>query len=477
MVKPVFDEERAERVERFFGRHLRHMKGRWAGQPFILEPWQRDDIIYPLFGTIDPKTKRRHYREALIGVPRKNGKSELAAGMALYSLIADGEFAPEVYSVAGDRKQASLVFNTAADMVLASPTLRAACKVYRGGKVIEVRDINGIYRALSADADLQHGLNPSCAIIDEYHVHRNAEQYEAMRTGTAAREQPLIVTITTAGAEKRGPAWDLYEKGRDGKDPKMLFRWWGAPADVDLKDRKAWRAANPASWVSLDFLADQMPPSLPESVFRRLHLNQWYEGALGAWIPRDSWLKCIGTPEIDPSLPAVIGVDAASRQDTTAVALVQVGADGRFHTKVWSLEADEGLGYLDYSRLEDLLREICSTYQVTRLAFDPFQMIRTQQILGSEGLPTEVFPQSDQRMVPASQLLYDLVMEEKLVHDGDPLITEQVLAAGIRESARGWRLDKRKSSRPIDSVIALAIGCQLAQYETELSAGPRVLIV
>ena len=212
-------------------------------------------------------------------------------------------------------------------------------------------------------------------------------------------------------------------------------------------------------------------------MFRRLHLNEWYEGALGAWIPRESWLKCIGSPEIDPSLPAVIGVDAASRQDTTAVALVQVDQSGRFHSKIWSLDVDPDVGYLDYSRLEDLLREICSTYQVTRLAFDPFQMIRTQQILGSEGLPTEVFPQSDQRMVPASQLLYDLVMEEKLVHDGDTLVTEQVLAAGIRESARGWRLDKRKSSRPIDAVVALAIACQLAQFETELSAGPRVLIV
>lgn len=474
--KPVFDEARAVRVERFFERHLRHMKGRFAGQPFILEDWQRDEIIYPLFGTIDQKTKLRHYREALIGLPRKNGKSELAAGIALYMLLADGEFAPEVYSVAGDRKQASLVFNTAADMVLASPTLRAVCKVYRGGKVIEAREVNGIYRALSSDADLQHGLNPYCAIVDEYHVHKSSEQYEALRTGTAARENPLIVTITTAGEERQGPAWRLYERGASGDDPKMLFRWWSPPKDFDLSDRKAWREANPASWVSMDFLADQKG-SLPEAVFRRLHLNEWYEGALGAWIPRESWEGCAGNPTFDAAVPSVIGVDAASRQDTTAIALVQVDPDGKFNSKVWNLDVDPDLGYLDYGRLEDLIREICSTYLVTRIAFDPFQMIRSQQILANEGLPTEVFPQSDQRMVPASQLLYDLVMEGRLVHENDALVSDQVLAAGIRETARGWRLDKRKSSRPIDSVIALAIACQLAQYESELNEGPRVMVI
>ena len=477
MAKPTFDPDKAARVQKFFERHLRHMKGRWAGQPFVLEQWQMDEIIAPIFGTIDPKSKRRHYKEALIGMPRKNGKSEIAAGIALYMLLADGEFAPEVYSVAGDRKQASLVFNTAADMVLASPTLRSACRVYRGGKVIESRENNGIYRALSADADLQHGLNPSCAIIDEYHVHRNAEQYEAMRTGTAARENPLIVTITTAGGEKRGPAWDLYEKGKAGTDPRMYFKWWEPPANYELKDQKAWRAANPASWVSLDFLKDQFPPSLPEAIFRRLHMNEWYEGAIGAWIPRENWESCAGNPIIDPSMPSVIGIDAASRQDTTAVALVQVDREGKFNTRVWNLESDPDLGYLDYTILEDLIREIASAYQVTRIAFDPFQMVRTQQILANEGLPTEVFPQSDQRMVPASQLVYDLIMEQRLIHDGNELMTEQVLAAGIRDTARGWRLDKRKSSRAIDSVIALAIGCQLAQFEADLSEGPRVTVI
>lgn len=472
--KPITDEKQGQRVVRFFERTLRHTKGRWGGQPFVLEPFQVE-ILEALFGTVD-KDGRRWYREALVGLARKNGKSELAAGIALYMLLADGEYAPEVYSVAGDRKQASLVFNTAADMVNASPMLRAACRVFRGGKVIEVRENNGIYRALSADADLQHGLNPSCAIIDEYHVHRNSEQYEAMRTGMAARDNPLTVTISTAGAAKRGALWDLYQRGITGDDPRMFTYWRGADDGDDLDDRKVWRNANPAPWVTLDFLEDQHR-SLPLPVFARLHLNAWYEGMDEAWITRSQIEACYGKPEISPDSPAVIAVDAASRRDTTAVMLVQRDEEGRFHRRCWHFTADEALGYTDYGAIEGLIRELCSTYEVGRVAFDPFQMTRTSQLLASEGVPVETFPQNDSRMVPASQLLYDVIIEERLLMDACPICTEQVLAAGIVETARGWRLHKLKSAGPIDSAVALAMGVQLAEWEHSLAGGPRVLVI
>jgi phage terminase large subunit-like protein len=472
--KPVLHDPQGERVVRFFEKTLRHTKGRWGGQPFLLEPFQKE-ILHALFGTVD-QHGQRWYREALIGLSRKNGKSELAAGIALYMLLADGEYAPEVYSVAGDRKQASLVFNTAADMVNASPILRSACRVFRGGKVIEVRENNGIYRALSADADLQHGLNPSCAIIDEYHVHRNSEQYEAMRTGMAARENPLTVTISTAGAAKRGALWDLYSRGMSGDDPKMFTYWRGADDADDLEDRKVWRKANPASWVTMDFLADQHR-SLPLPVFARLHLNAWFEGMDESWVTRDQIAACQGEPVLDDGEPVVIAVDAASRRDTTAVMAVQRHPDGKFHRRCWHFNSDEAMGYLDYGAIEALIRELASTFQVNRVAFDPFQMVRSAQMLASEGVPVETFPQNDSRMVPASQLLYDLIVEERLVMDDCPICAEQLLAAGVVETVRGWRLHKLKSAGPIDSAVALAMGVQLAEWEHGLSAGPRVLVV
>jgi phage terminase large subunit-like protein len=468
-----YDEARADRVVRFCARYLKHMKGRWAGQPFVLEPWQEHDIIRPLFGTIDPATGRRWYREALIGVSRKNGKSELAAAIALYLLIADDEFGAEVYSLAGDRKQASLVYKTAADMAKGSP-FRSAVRVYRS--VMEVPETSGIYRALSADADLQHGLNPHGAIIDEYHVHRDAEQYEAMRTGTAARLQSLIVTITTAGAEKRGPLWSLYERATSGQDPRLFLYWKAVKPGTSLDDLDAFKEANPASWVTREFLADQRA-SLPEPVFRRLHGNEWYEAGGTLWVPSAAWHACAGDVLIEPEKPAVIAVDAASKRDTTAVALVQRAEDNRFHTRVWLMRADDEVGYLDYEQVEALIRDLAATYDIRRIGFDPYQMVPVAQRLDAEGLPVELFPQSHVRMVPASGLLYDAIMEQRLVHDGDPEITEQVLSAGVREVPQGWRLDKRVRSRSIDAAIALAMGVQLAEWETSQSAAPRVLVI
>lgn len=469
----AYDPARADRVVRFCSRYLAHMKGRWAGQPFDLEPWQEHDIVRPLFGTIDPATGRRWYREALIGVSRKNGKSELAAAMALYLLIADGEYGAEVYSLAGDRKQASLVYKTAADMAKGSP-FRSAVRVYRS--VMEVPETSGIYRALSADADLQHGLNPHGAIIDEYHVHRDAEQYEAMRTGTAARLEPLIVTITTAGAEKRGPLWDLYERATSGNDPRLFLYWRSVPPGTPLDDLDAFKEANPASWVTREFLADQRA-SLPEPVFRRLHGNEWYEAGGTLWVPRESWDACAGDVQMDPERPTVIAVDAAAKRDTTAVALVQRDDDGRFQTRVWIMHADPDVGYLDYEQVEDLIRDLASTYDVRRIGFDPYQMVPVAQRLDGEGLPVELFPQSHVRMVPASGLLYDAVMEQRLVHDGDAEVSEQVLSAGVREVPQGWRLDKRVRSRSIDAAVALAMGVQLAEWESSQSAAPRVIVV
>lgn len=471
--RPYFDLARAVRAETFFARHLKHMKGRWAGQPFLLEPWQRDNIIYPLMGTLRPDG-RRLYTEADFEIARKNGKSELGAGLALYGLVADGEYGAEIYSVAGSKEQARIVFKVAASMVKASPLLSNACKVYRD--VIEVPETGSIYRALASDADLAHGYNPHMAIIDELHVHPDAELYEAIRTGTAARLQPLIVSITTPGAEKKGIAWDVHERALSGKDPHLFHYFQSAPEGCKVDDRTAWKAANPASWITEEYLESQMR-SLPEPVFRRLHLGQWYEqGANMNWVPRENWSAGDSVPVFDVNLPCVIGVDAASRRDTTAVCLLQRDAEGIHNAKFWLFESDRQMGYLDYSVVEDLIRDLCSTYWVARLAFDPFQMVRTQQILASEGLPAETFPQNDARMVPASQNLYDIVMSGRLRHGGVEEITAQVMAAGIRETARGWRLEKKKSSAPIDAVIALAIAAQLAEFEADLT-GPTVMVV
>lgn len=481
-VEPVFDKAVGERPVRFAERHLRHTKAEWRGQPLILERWQKDDILRPIFGTLHPQTRLRWYREALIGLPRKNAKSTLSSGIGLYMLLADGEPGAEVYSVAGDKKQAGLVFNDAKKMVQASPLLRAACKVYRD--VIEVRETDSIYRVLSADADLQHGLNPHCAIVDEYHVHKNPEQYEALRTGMVARRQPLLVTITTAGADSvKSPAYKLMQRGLEGNDPRMFTRWWAAPEGCKLTDRRALRLANPASWVTDEVLLD-LARSLPEPVFRRLHLNQWVD-VDERWIDPDLWYACDDRPVIDPDLPCYVGVDAAPKKDTTAVVLVQRDDEGVHNVLTRVFRADRTMGYLDYEIVEEYLRELCLSFNVERIVVDPFTMIRSMMMLANEGLPVEDFPQGDTRMVPASQNLYDLITggiaggdgTPRLRHGGDEELTDAVLNAGTYETSRGWRFHKLRSRRPIDACTALAMASYVCEQDATRNDGPRVLVV
>lgn len=474
VVEPVFDARIAERPVRFFERHLRHTKAEWRGQPLLLEPWQKDEILRPIFGTLDRATRRRWYREALIGLPRKNSKSLLSAGMMLYCLVADGEPGAEVYSVAGDKKQARLVFDDAKRMVNGSPLLRATCKVYKD--VIEVPETDSVYRVLSADADLQHGLNPHAACVDEYHVHKNPEQYEALQSGMGVRRQPLLVVITTAGADSvKSPAHAMMVEGLAGRDPRMFSRWWSAPEGCKVTDLRAARIANPASWVSDEFLMRQAR-KLPEPVYRRLHLNQWVD-VDERWIDPDFWYACDAAPFIDPDLPCYVGVDAAPKRDTTAVVLVQRDAAGVHHVISWIFKADRTMGYLDLAVVEDLLRDLAREFLVERIVVDPFSMMRSMMMLANEGLPIEDFPQGDARMVPASQNLYDLITEQRIQHGGDDELTFQVLNAGIYETSRGWRFHKLKSRHPIDSCTALAMAAYVAEQDAARAGGPRVVVV
>src|SRR5579875_1566235 len=162
------DEDAAGRVVRFI-EHLKHTKGKWAGVPFTLAPWQREEIVRPLFGTLN-RDGTRQYRTAYVEVPRKNGKSELAAAIALYLLFADKEQGAEIYGAACDKEQASIVFNVAAQMVRQSPILSKRCKVIDSSKRIVVHSTGSFYRAIPADAAGSHGFNAHGIIFDELHA-------------------------------------------------------------------------------------------------------------------------------------------------------------------------------------------------------------------------------------------------------------------------------------------------------------------
>jgi len=291
--------EAADRAVTFVNA-LTHTKGQWARQRFNLRPWQ-ESIIRRLFGTLRPDGLRQ-YRTALIFLPRKNGKTELAAAIALYCLLAENEPGGEIYSAAADREQASLVFSVAAQMVRNDPHLSRLCTITDSHRKIVYLPTNSVYRAIPADAPHAHGYNASAVVYDELHAAPNAELWNVLKTSQGARRQPLMLAITTAGHDRNSVAYQVYDyacKVRDSviEDETFLPVIFEAPQDADWTDEAVWHAANPAlgDYRSLDEMrqmareAKEIPAR--EMTFRQLYLNQWTESA-ARWISLDKWDAC-----------------------------------------------------------------------------------------------------------------------------------------------------------------------------------------
>src|ERR1700682_1240752 len=191
-----FDAAKAGRVEDYFRKCLKHVKGEWAGHPLTLEPWQRKRIIQPLFGMVRRADGLRQYRTAYVEVPVGNGKSTLAAAIALTLLFIDGEPGAEVYGCAGDRDQARIVFGTAKAMVEADPMLMERAEIFKDA--ITVPSTVSTYRVLSAEAYTKHGLDAHGVIFDELHVQPTRELWDTMVARVRSRRQPLVFAITTA---------------------------------------------------------------------------------------------------------------------------------------------------------------------------------------------------------------------------------------------------------------------------------------
>lgn len=453
----------AERVRRFSELHVRHMKDRWAGKPFKLEPFQWENMILPVYGSL--VRGKRKYKRALFGIPRWNGKSETTALLHLYHMFAEPVFGGEQYAFATTRQQAAIIFDTAKRMINADPMLRAMCKVYRN--VIEVQETGCTFRALPFDADTSQGFHPSFASGDEVHVMKNMDMIDSMVTGMVGREEGMFVAITTAGARPGNMADQLRELW--GNDPRSYVYWQGADEGDDPTDPKVWRKANPASWITMEMLKSQFQ-ALPLPVFQRLHLN--LTSAAGdnarAFNPK-AWELCSDTPQINLELPCVIGVDAAPRRDKTAVVLDQRGEDGFHNVKAWSFEADPEAGLLDFDELKFLLRELFETYNVSRIVVDPAHLFSIMDELNREGLPVEDFPQHASRMIPASMNLYDLIQMGRIRHGNDPMLTKHVLNAGAKEiPPSGWRMTKVTKHENIDAAVALAMAAHIAESEWSL---------
>jgi phage terminase large subunit-like protein len=339
-----FDERAAQGAVRFFERLLVHVKGEWAGRSFKLQGWQREEIIRPLFGWKRQDGTRR-YRTAYIEIPRKNGKSSLAAGIALYLFFADDEYGAEVYSAAADRDQAGIVFGLASDMVATSPELAKRCQVYK--RAIVNPGTMSTYRVLSADAPTKHGLNAHGVVIDELHAQPNRELVDVLVTSTGARRQPMVVAITTAGFDRESVCWEYHEYARQVlsgiiEDESFFAYIRAAEEDDDWTDPAVWQKANPGLGVTvkLDYLetearrAEQVPAY--QNTFRRLHLNQWTQQE-SRWMDMTAWDAC-GEPIDAKLLEGQVcygGLDLASSSDLASLGLIFPAESGEEERFAW----------------------------------------------------------------------------------------------------------------------------------------------
>ena len=456
---------RAETVRYFGAAMLTHRKDRWAGQPFVLEPWQFDKIVLPVYGNVDRAGNRR-FDKALIGLPRWNGKDEIAALLVCHHLFLEPVQGGECYAIAQSKPQAAILFETVRNMVNANPLLRAACDVYR--RELVVRETGCVFRCLPHDADAAQGFHPSFCVVDELHVHKNRAMLDAMLTGAFGRENPLLIVITTAGVERRGVWWEVLHEWE--KDPSAYVYWSGARESDDAADRQVWRDANPASFLDMDKL-EKLYRTLPLASFERYHLNRAPQTAVAtrafSW---KEWRRCTRPPVVEPEEPCVVTVDGANKSDCFAIVLDRRDSEGTHHVETWIYdEPPPEDGYYDLMEIEEFLASLWQTRDVARMACDPNRLLLLMQRLEREhGIPVEEFGQTNTRMCPASATLRELVRTGRLRAGRSISLKEHILnAIELPREPIGWRLGKAAKSDKIDGAIALAMATFLAEAEAD----------
>ena len=498
----AFDERKAQRVVRFI-EALRHTKGEFHGQPFHLLPWQ-EKIIRDVFGTMrDDDPTMRQYTTAYIEIPKKNGKSELGAAIALNMLINDDEWKAEVYSCASDRQQAAIVFDVAVDMVRQSPALMKRVKIIPSTRRMIYQPTGSIYQVLSSEVATKHGLNVSACIFDELHTQPTRALYDVMTQGSGdARRQPLWFFLTTAGTDRNSICWEVHQKALDilegrKNDPRFYPVLFGLPDEADWTNEENWYRANPSLdyTITIDKVRDafrkaQETPA-DENQFRQLRLNQWVKQSV-RWMPMDKWDECGGV--VDPyaleGRACYAGLDLSSTSDLTALVLafpptsedepyialpffwlpeetlsLRVRRDHVPYDQ-WAkrgfIQTTEG-NVVHYGFIERFICELGERYDIREIAHDRWNATMMVQTLEDDGFTMVPFGQGFKDMSPPTKELMRLVLEHRLCHGGHPVLRWNMDNAYVRTDPAGnLKLDKEKSTEKVDGAVALVMALDRA---------------
>lgn len=480
---------------------LKHTKGVWYGKNFELLPWQ-DKIVRDIFGTLKPNGYRQ-YNTAYVEIPKKQGKSELAAAIALYLTCGDGEYGAEVYGCAADRQQASIVFDVAVEMINQCPALKKRCKILASQKRIVYLPLKSFYQVLSAESYTKHGLNVHGVIFDELHAQPNRALYDVMLTGSGdARKQPLYFLITTAGTDRQSICYEVHQKAEDvlkGKknDPTFYPVIYGIKDNDDWTDEKNWYKANPSLDITVDIdklraafnNAKENPAE--ENLFRQLRLNQWVKQSI-RWMPMDKWNLC-SYPIDRERLKGRIcygGLDLSSTTDITAFVLVfpPEDEDGKYEILPFFWLPEETLelrvrrdhvpydtwkakglvmttegNVVHYGFIEKFIEELGTKYNIKEIAYDRWGAVQMVQNLEGMGFTIVPFGQGYKDMSPPTKELMKLVLEKKIAHGGNEVLEWMVDNIYIKTDPAGnIKPDKEKSTEKIDGAIAMIMALDRA---------------
>ena len=330
MTKFYFDKEAASKAVNFIETFCSHTKGELTGTPLLLEDWQKK-IIGDLFGWKQENGLRK-YRTALIQLPRKNGKTTLAASIICYVLFSCKERGNELYAAAGDRGQANILFSIVSNMVLQNKELSSRAKVFRNSITNESK--GNFFQAISSDSKTKHGYSAGCVIMDELHVQSNRDLYDTLLTSTAARTEPLFISITTAGYNKNSIGWEVYNYAKQVQnklieDSSFYSAIYEADLEDDITDEEVWKKANPNYGISLrkEYMRreSQRAMDVPsyQNTFKRLMLNIWTDSQT-AWIGAKEWELCQGEVDLEKlkNKECYLGLDLASTRDISALVLL-----------------------------------------------------------------------------------------------------------------------------------------------------------
>lgn len=485
-----------ERVVHFFEKVLRHSKGQNAGQPFTLLPWQHH-VMRELFGRLNPDGTRQH-RVGYIELPKKQGKSTTLAGIALYMTAFDSEPGAEVYGAACDREQAGIIYREAASMVRASPALSRHLEVIDSRKTIVHKASNSFYRVLSADAFRAEGLNIHALLFDELHAQRDRRLWDALRYGGAARRQPLLLSITTAGFDRKSICWEQHAYAErciadQSVDPAFFGCIYAAAPDDDWKDPKTWHKANPSLGQTIteeSFAADareaeQSPSKL--NAFLRYRLNVWTTQDV-RWLSPDAWAKC-GKP-LDADLAKrewYGGLDLASTTDLSALVLVSQASDGTFDVLpfFWVPEINAAertlrdkvdyVGWIrdghirstdgnvtDYDVIRRDINELAKQYNIRQLGIDRWNATQLATQLQGDGINVIGYGQGYASMTSPCRQLETLVLSERIRHAGHPVLGWMAANVAVQTDHQGnMKPSKSKSTERIDGIVALVMALGL----------------